>query len=236
MKCSSCSSDLRTSLPESCLLRCCDWMGGPYGVSWWAGPSQGEVKGRDLDLVCHVHAMCWSKRHTHTCIHNAICIYYIYIDDCRCIHVHIPFHAQIFICLYAHIRTNACQRQMPTLRFPFMPPGQHAPKHHDGLRCLMPYLMNCNWSRVYTVLISFAFCPKQLFMSIYIWSFWIYKWRGNQDPAFHNPGIGHLSHSLEFAVFEAVKTMHAETEVHTGRRVTKSVILCRTRFEFCKTM
>eukprot|EP00435_Cladocopium_sp_Y103_P045688 s2631_g13.t1 len=27
--------------------------------------------------------------------------------------------------------------------FPFMPPGQHATKHHDGLRCLMPYLMNC---------------------------------------------------------------------------------------------
>lgn len=31
------------------------------------------------------------------------------------------------------------------LRLPFMPPDEpKTSKHHDGLRCLMPYLMNCN--------------------------------------------------------------------------------------------
>ena len=31
--------------------------------------------------------------------------------------------------------------------FPFMPPEEHTSKQkNDGLRCLMPYLMNCTWS------------------------------------------------------------------------------------------
>ncbi len=49
-------------------------------------------------------------------------------------------------------------------RLPFMPPDEPKTKHHDGLRCLMPYLMNCNltnhWAQhaVLLMLLMFFVC------------------------------------------------------------------------------